>query len=217
MQKVSKLIFCSILLKLPFYTFSSRTSRMSPSKSQTPEELQELGKQDNETDLEWAQRVSQLYNPDDYPAKMHCENDSKKQQKDQLCYCLLPESFGLNEKTGKPHQLSGSHMKFSTLSEITKEHTTSGRYNCTEQMNICHHMLHYDSIFTDGPIMLEELVGGGLMTKVEMEQCFMRSFYYASKQREMSIQYQKHLIGVHAHYDLKIYEKDGSFDDIVEE
>lgn len=222
MQKVSIPTFCIFyflttpVLSLPkksseqspLEKTSKSSTRMSPTKSQTPEELQEYGKQDNETDIEWAQRVSKLYDPTQYKSKIHCDTKTGVELENQLCYCLLPEQFGLKEN-GQRHSLSGSHMRFSDLSIISKDHTTTGRYNCTEQLNLCHHMLHYDSVFTDGPVMLEELVGGGLMTKLEMEQCFMRSFYYGMRQREMSIQYQKHLIGVHAHYDLAIYEKDG--------
>jgi len=177
---------------------SKSSTRMSPTTSQIPKELQEYGKQDNESDADWAVRVSQLYDPTQYKSEIHCDAEKGVELENQLCHCLLPIQFGLKEN-GQRYSLSGSHMRFSD----------SARYNCTEQMNLCHHTLHYDSIFTDGPVMLEELVGGGLMTKLEMEQCFMRSFYYGMRQREMSIQYQKHLIGVHAHYDLAIYEKDG--------
>jgi hypothetical protein len=222
MQKVSIPILCivyfltSSVLSLPKRESKKSTpekstkssTRMSPTKAQTPKELQEYGKQDNETDIEWAQRVSELYDPTQYRSKIHCDSKKGVELENQLCYCLLPEQFGLKED-GQRYSLSGSHMRFSDLSSVSKDHTTTGNYNCTEQLNLCHHTLHYDSIFTDGPVMLEELVGGGLMTKLEMEQCFMRSFYYGMRQREMSLQYQKHLIGVHAHYDLAIYEKDG--------
>merc|ERR1711879_132943 len=196
---------------------SRKQARMAASKSQTPKELKEYGKQDGETDLEWAERVSGLYDPTLYTSDLHCEHKPDKKITDQTCYCLLPTQSGLQEN-GDRHVLSGSYMKYVDVRKLEKEGNSwltrpSDPYNCTQQMNLCHHMLHYDSVFTDGPVMLEELVGGGLMTKFEMEQCFMRSFYYGMKNRQMSIEYLRHLIGVHAHYDLSLEQESTGQDD----
>jgi len=154
------------------------------------DELADFGRIENETDLAWATRVSRMYNPKEYTAEKTCYFSDH--QRAMVCSCLLPSNM-LN-KNGERVEIQGSNALAQNWPED---------YNCNTYMNICHHMLHYTSLFEDGQKMMEELVGGGLMTQSDLMNCVMKAMYYESRFPMMKILYMKHLIAVHAHWDLE--------------
>ena len=48
----------------------------------------------------------------------------------------------------------------------------------------------------------QELVDGGIMNEMEIQVCFMRGFYYMTRAK-IGMEYHRHLLGVHAAWDLE--------------